>query len=109
MTEDNNTDLQNWWHRVSMEELDTLLPKAKRYGALDLDAIGFVLCAMIGKHDATKAYRQEIACHFYLLGKVGRMASAFQAGELPSEDTLMDAAIYARMMMRIRQHGAWPA
>lgn len=105
-------DLQEWWQDVGMRELEELLPKAKRYGALDLDAIGFVLSRMLdpeGKmHEPTKAFRQELACHFYLLGKVGRMASAYQAGELPSDDTLMDAAIYARMMQRIRQNGQWP-
>jgi len=100
--------LEQWWQQQSEKEIEGLLPKAKKYGAYDLEAIGHLLCHMLGKKEATTAEKAELACYFYLLGKVGRMASAYAAGELPSEDTLLDAGIYARMMQRIRETGKWP-
>jgi|SRR5215831_10391365 len=103
-------DLKAWWQQQSDKEIEGLLPKAQRYGALDLEAIGFVLGTMTGTEpqEQTKQFRQEIACYFYLLGKIGRMASAYSIGELPEVDTLLDAGIYARMMQRIREVGKWP-
>jgi hypothetical protein len=102
--------LIQWWRQQSDKEIESLLPKAKRYGALDLETIGFVLGAMTGKEPAeqTQQYRKELACYFYLLGKLGRMAGAYSAGELPDMDTLLDAGIYARMMQYIRTNGTWP-
>lgn len=101
-------DLKEWWEKQTEKELEGLLPKARAYGALDLEAIGHVLSRMLDMQAATQAQKQELACYFYLLGKVGRMASAYAAGERPEDDTLLDAGIYARMMQRIRETGKWP-
>jgi hypothetical protein len=102
-------ELKVWWQKHSDAEIESIMPKIKAYGALDLEAIGFTLAELIGipKDRQTRALREELACFFYLLGKVGRMVSAYKAGELPQEDTLFDAGIYAKMMQRIRERGEW--
>jgi hypothetical protein len=108
-----------WWFKLAEQDLETLLPKADEYSAYDLTMIGRGLGDMIGSGLAKPeahydelftgdAEAAEIACWFYALGKIGRAIGAIKEGRLPSMDTIADLRIYATMIARIRQVGAWP-
>lgn len=90
-------DLEDWWRRTAQADLELVIPKLQEYGSLDLELIGLALGS-----DA------EAGVMYYLLGKAGRAVSAYRRGALPSEDTLVDATIYAMMARRIRETGRWP-
>ena len=47
----------------------------------------------------------QMACAFYILGKVARLISTPQGGH--AEDSMYDIMIYATMMQKIRATGTW--
>jgi hypothetical protein len=100
-------DLFVWWMEQAAEEARKLSPKAKEYGSYDLELMGQALGEMTGQ-DSTVAHNMEQAIVFYLLGKIARAVSAVRSGHGASDDTFIDIAIYARMVLYIREHGRWP-
>lgn len=107
--------LSQWWMTLAEEDLEALLPKAREYSAYDLIMVGRGLGDMISSdltaandYSNGDAAAAEIACWFYILGKVGRAIGAIKEGRLPSLDTADDGRIYFTMIRRIRECGAWP-
>lgn len=105
-------ELADWWEERAQVEIGATVPKSVEYGAYDLELAGRVLADMIGWDEdvtpRTEALHVELGVYFYLLGKVGRLTSAFRDSRLPSDDTWFDAGVYARMAQRARSHGGWP-
>ncbi len=105
-------DLCTWWAEQAVTEIGTMLPRATEYGSEDLLLIGRGLLAV---RNATEKQRHvsdqecaEMGTLFYALGKIARGFSAYGQGKRPSEDTLLDLAIYTHMILRIRESGGWP-
>lgn len=99
-----------WWERTATDDAERTIPKAVEYGSGDLDIMAM---AMLVTHNLpiTKpgiVLGKEMACAFYLLGKVGRMMEAYAKGESPSADCWFDATVYAMMARRIRRTEQWP-
>jgi hypothetical protein len=105
-----NDNWQQWWRTLTETDIAKTAPKAKEYSAVDLAIMGDVLRKWtIGGADQPDRIGQEMAVMLYLLGKVARAIGAYQEGHVPSDDTLDDIRIYAVMLKRIRDKGAWPA
>lgn len=104
--------LADWWHDRADKDLEMLGPKVNEYGgsggSYDLDLVGRILADTTGRHDASRAVREELGCFHYLTGKLGRMAAAYREGRLPSDDTIDDMVVYLNMIRRIRAVGGWP-
>ena len=95
--------LKEWWIEQARVEADKLAPKAVEYGSYDLAMVAEVMAEMM-----TRPPDLELGLVFYLVGKIARAASAVKDGRRPSDDTLVDIAIYARMILYVREHGQWP-
>ncbi len=112
------SELAQWWRRLGESDIARMAPKAHEYSAYDLVMIGRATGDMVGQtaligsdyddYGFNDAAAAEIACWFYILGKVGRAIGAIKEGRLPSEDTAEDVRIYATMVARIKDVGAWP-
>lgn len=105
--------LAQWWRDVAEEEIDKVVPKAVEYSAHDLALLGEWMRDLIEPHRnegsaPSVVADAELACWFYLAGKLGRAMGALREGRAPSDDTLEDIGIYCRMAQRIRQAGSWP-
>lgn len=109
-------EITKWWSKAAAGDAMVTVPKAIEYGAADLDVMGTAMWALVREKFEAKddpllpdssAIGREMACAFYLLGKVARMYGAYEQGKLPSEDTLFDISVYSMMLRRIRQTGRW--
>lgn len=108
-------EVAGWWHDTTKDDIKATLPKLAEYGASDLAIMGSALVRLLpaevraGMDDYTlERTGVEMAIANYLLGKVGRMFSAWEQGNEPSADTIKDARIYAIMLTRAREFGGWP-
>lgn len=103
-------DLEPWWRRLTETDIEKTAPKTAEYGSHDLEIMGRTMVAAYPMPEGADLDRigQEIAVAFYLLGKVGRLFSAWQNGKEPSSDTIFDLRIYSTMLARIREFGGWP-
>jgi hypothetical protein len=50
----------------------------------------------------------ELACWFYVLGKVARLVSDYMAKRSGKDDTWHDITYYSMMARRIKEVGTWP-
>lgn len=117
-SEDLGATLTRWWVQKAQEEADALVPKAVEYGgahrASDLTQLGRTIAELInpdyvsGHTEYTDGQLQELACYFYIQGKMGRWHAALLEGRDVSDDTLHDIKIYTTMVQRIRAAGGWP-
>ena len=114
-SEDLGGTLTRWWVQKAREEAEELVPKATEYGgghrATDLVQLGRSLAQLMGHSgpgDWTEGQLQELACYFYLQGKMGRWHAALLEGRQVSDDTVHDIKVYATMVQRIREQGGWP-
>lgn len=99
--------LRDWWIDLAAAEADKVIPKAVEYGSNSMIDVGHQMARaagrMVGDEEA-----QELACYFYLVGKMGRWADALARHKRVSDDTLHDIGVYVRMAQRIRSVGGWP-
>jgi hypothetical protein len=99
--------LHTWWVKEAEREATKLVPKAQEYGSYDLQFLGQFLADVIGQ-DYETAEAMEAGIIFYLIGKIARLASSVKDGGQASDDTYRDIAIYAKMVLYIREKGQWP-
>lgn len=85
-----------------------MAPKAVEYGANSMIEVGRTMARIQGRHNISDEEATEMACMFYIAGKIGRWVDAVTAGKRPSTDTIYDIGIYAKMAQRIRDVGGWP-
>lgn len=100
-------DLEQWWMDCAENEASQVVAKAVEYGANSMVEVGHQMAKMQGR-TVTDAEATEMACYFYLVGKMGRWSDALARGELVSDDTLHDIGVYVRMTQRVRSNGGWP-
>lgn len=97
-----------WLHDHDQELNRLLVSKAAEYGAGDLDIMAAAMELLLPADTADRrSMAREMALAFYLLGKVGRMFSAYQRGVQPSLDSWRDAEAYAKMGIKVRETGVW--
>lgn len=103
--------LQEWLqaHDAFLNEL--LIRRAAEYGSGDLEVMASAMELVAPQNgldlEARRAFCREMSLAFYLLGKVGRMFSAYQHGRVPSTDQWRDAEAYAKMAQKVRDTGLW--
>lgn len=104
-------DLETWWREWSAQDAPEVTRKAREYGSNSLQEQGRLLAELRGWDDGdikSVAELLELGCFDYAHGKMQRVKDAILRGELPSEDTWRDIAVYALMVLRIRECGTWP-
>lgn len=101
------SDLRTWWIDQATSEIDQSIPKIIDYGSTDLIWVGRQMAATMGR-DVEDDEAAELGIFFYLVGKIGRWASAVTEGRRPTDDTVFDTHYYAKMVLRIREAGEWP-
>jgi hypothetical protein len=101
------TDLLKWWQQTTKDEIESMLPKVIEYGANDLKVMGDAML-LLRPDLVGKIHPEELAISFYALGKMARIVGAYADGQIPSDDSWHDLAIYARMAQRVRDAGHWP-
>lgn len=106
-------ELLKWWIFTATRDAERTIPKMFEYGggaegSADLQLMGENLATLLDMHDAPDAVKQEMACWFYLQGKIARLVSDYKAHRAGKGDTWFDAEIYAKMARRIQEHGQWP-
>lgn len=102
-----------WWQRIAQEDFAKTIPKVVEYGgtqegSADLQIMGFALAELTNNHDAPEAVKQEMACWFYVLGKVARLVSDYKQGKPGKSDTWFDITVYSMMARRLQEAGRWP-
>lgn len=99
--------LAQWWRDTAEAEISQTVAKAIEYGSTDLIDIGRSI-ARVADLEVEDDEAAEMGIFFYLEGKLSRWRSALERGDRPSDDTLLDIGVYARMAQRIRHSGGWP-
>jgi hypothetical protein len=109
-------DLFWWWMKTSYQDFEASGPKTEEYGAHDLEIMGMVLVLFGYRNQAADAISRaqaapvgtELACWFYVLGKVCRLLSDYMAMRPGKADTWHDTCVYSMMARRIQEVGGWP-
>ena len=102
-------ELIDWWVDTTRSDILASIGKVREYGASDLVIMGDVMREWAGHPQGwDRQSGIEMACGFYLLGKIARAVGAYRDGRLPSDDTIYDIYYYAMMIRRIRAVGEWP-
>jgi len=99
--------LTDWWMERARQEIEQVGPKAVEYGPNSMIEVGRAMGRMSGR-DLSDEEAIEVACMFYISGKLGRWVDAVAHGKRPSDDTIHDIGIYIKMAQRNREVGGWP-
>lgn len=103
------SELEGWWAKLAQADMEVAVPKAIEYSATDLDMLGRWMADLLGiELPDQPGIEVELACMFYLFGKIARALGAYRDGRRPSDDTIRDARIYLIMLTRARETGGWP-
>lgn len=100
-------EMERWLSDLHERTADETVRKAIEYGSSDLELMGNAMLMLVPEPRRDRVLGLEMACGFYLLGKIARMFGAFEKGDKPSGDTIFDAMVYAQMMLKIRETGKW--
>lgn len=100
-------DLYRWWMDIAHVEAEACAEKAVEYGSHSMTELGHEI-AKLSDRKITDAEAIELACYFYIKGKLGRWSDAIVAGKAVSNDTIRDIGVYVRMVQRVRDVGDWP-
>lgn len=99
--------LTDWWIEKARQEVEQVGPKAVEYGPNSMIEVGRAMGRMSNR-DLSDQEAIEVACMFYICGKLGRWVDAVAHGSVPSDDTIHDIGIYIKMAQRNREVGGWP-
>jgi hypothetical protein len=115
---DEGSELLAWWMETALSDYRAGAPKVDEYGAHDLEIMGAVLMVLVyrerldvlreASHASTMPVMTELACWFYVLGKVARLVSDYMAERPGKSDTWHDVTFYSMMARRIQETGRWP-
>lgn len=100
-------DLHRWWTDLAEDEANQTVGKAAEYGANSMTELGHEIAKLAGR-TVSDADAIELACYFYIKGKLGRWSDSIIAGKRVSDDTIKDIGVYVRMVQRVRTNGGWP-
>src|SRR3546814_1306884 len=84
-------DLHQWWVDLATVEADKVVPKAVEYGSHSMTELGHEI-AKLSNRKLTDAEAIELACYFYIKGKMGRWSDAIVAGKPVCNDTKIGRA-----------------
>lgn len=101
-------ELAAWWEERVRIEIEEVVPKAIEYGANSMIEVGRSMARLAGRSNITDGEAIELACLFYIKGKLGRWLDAAVAGRPVGDDTVYDIGIYIKMAQRARDVGSWP-
>lgn len=101
------TDVADWWLATATTDIESIAPKSAAYGSNSLEQLGHKMAKLAGR-SVTSEEAQELGCWVYAVGKLERWTDAVMRGDRPSDDTLVDLAVYTTMARRIRENGSWP-
>lgn len=106
--------LMAWWLSTALDDFNATVPKILEYGgkhgtegAADLRTMGDAMATLLG-WGVFSPVALELACWFYILGKVGRLISDYQQQREGKDDTWHDITVYSMMARRIKAVGRWP-
>lgn len=91
-----------WMARVAPE----VQRKAAEYGSNSLAKKGYRFAAA-QQRDVSGSEALQLGALQYVAEKSDRIEDALLRGNAPSDDTLVDAAVYLLMVMFIRENGHW--
>lgn len=98
------TELFDWWVGYATDEIDAMMDKLMEYGLGDLHEMGRQMIELGVAGDPTDLQLQyEYGIMFYALGKIQRVLSAAKIGRPASDDTWHDLAVYAKMVLAMRE------
>jgi hypothetical protein len=107
-------ELTMWWLSTAARDVVQTVPKAIEYGgkigrdgAADLRIMGDTIATLL-RWGTFSPVALEMACWFYVLGKVGRLVSDYQHQWPGKGDTWLDITVYSMMARRIQEAGRWP-
>lgn len=114
--------LFEWWMTTAFEDFLKQAPKMEEYGgdvvaqlvadkepenSADLTVMGDALAVLL--HWTPRSpVALELSVWFYLLGKIARLISDYQAQRPGKQDTWHDITVYSMMGRRIQEVGRWP-
>jgi len=99
------TPLLEWINSLH-ERINNDMGKTVRYGSGDLHTIGAAM-RRLAPGISTEISDEEIAVAFYTMGKIARIFSGYEMGQIPDSDSWYDLHFYSMMAMKIRQTGGW--
>ena len=94
--------LSEWWISHAHQEADRTISKMEEYGAGDLAMIGYSISRIANRKVRDEKQAAELGIVFYAIGKIARVITAVEEGRTPSDDTWFDLAVYAKMVLAIR-------
>lgn len=100
--------ITDWWLNKAHQEIEAVAPKAVEYGSNSMIEVGRTMARLQHRREVPDDEAIEMACMFYIAGKLGRWVDAVAEGKRPSVDTIYDINIYAKMAQRVRDVGGWP-
>jgi len=95
-----------WVGKWAAEHIPQAEAKAVQYGSNSLAKKGHRFAAAVGQR-VNQGQALELGVAQYTAEKADRIEDAILRGQLPTEDTWVDVAIYALMAQYIRQYGRW--
>ena len=101
-------DLYRWWMDLAHTEAEAAAAKAAEYGSNSMTELGHEINKIANRAPITDAEATELACYFYIKGKIGRWSDSILSGTRVSDDTIHDIGVYVRMVQRVRSNGGWP-
>jgi hypothetical protein len=99
--------LTEWWLKRAAAEAEGVVPKSIEYGSNSLMQLGRKMAQLQGR-EVSEAEALELGCWANCIQKIERWTDAVMRGERPSDDTILDAGVYLKMVQRIRDSGSWP-
>lgn len=104
-------ELVGWLHGHDQDLNRLLVERADEYGSGDLEIMAAAMNRLLPENgldpEARWVVAREMAIAFYLMGKVGRMFSAYERGQVPGTDSWRDVEGYAKIALKLRETGTW--
>jgi hypothetical protein len=99
--------LHRWLINFMAHDVAATVVKAVDYGGSDFDLMGEGLMLMLDPKLRDKIHTAEAAVAFYMLGKIARIASGYEKGGAPNDDSFFDTHVYSLIALKIREDGYW--
>src|SRR5699024_8540923 len=94
------------WAKLDRAEIDQTIPKGTEYGQQSLSNLSNQLAQLQGRQ-VSDPEAMELACWYYLNGKLQRFNDDVINGKQGSDDTMLDIEVYVRMIQINRKTGNW--
>lgn len=106
-SDDTSSEFSLWAHNFVDNHAPMVSKKAEEYGTFSLSEVGRLFALGQGR-SVSSVEAIELGCLLYAHGKIQRSISAVLRGRLPTEDTVVDTAIYSLMALFVKEFHRWP-